>query len=52
MRASKSVPDSGPAQGRHQKKASIFWTLSKSGLDPPPLLFGHCEVTFVSAYLG
>ena len=27
-----------PAKGRHPKiKESFFWTLSKSGLDPPPL---------------
>ena len=25
--------------GRHQKKMFIFWTLSKSGLDPPPPSF-------------
>ena len=24
-------------KGRHQKKASFFWTLYKSGLDPPLL---------------
>ena len=34
-----------------KKKASFFWTLSKSGLDPPPH-FGHCKVTFVSAHFG
>ena len=40
-------------KGSHQKKkASLFWTLSKSGLDPPPLILDTREVTFVSAHFG
>ena len=34
------------------KKTFFFWTLSKSGLDPPPLILDTREVTFVSAYFG
>ena len=36
-----------------RKKASFFWTFSKSGLEhPPPLILDILEATFVSAYFG
>ena len=34
------------------RKKSFFWTLSKSGLDPPPLILDTREVTFVSNHFG
>ena len=38
-------------KGRH-KKACFFWTLSKSSLDPTPLILDIRGVTFVSAHFG
>ena len=35
IRFGKSIDKSSLPKGAHQKKASFFWTLSKSGLDPP-----------------
>ena len=42
-----------PKGSNPEKKAASFWTLSKSGLDPPPpLVLDTFGVTFVYADLG
>ena len=35
-----------------QKNGSLFWTLSKRGHDPTPLILDIREVTFLSANFG
>ena len=44
-----SIGDRGslPKGSNPEKKAASFWTLSKSGLYPPPLVLDTLEVTFV-----